>query len=263
MNAPAQLTAVQQWLLATIADPAPIDAAAVCNRLTPGPQQSPEQRLSIYQHAYFARLLDVLRELFPCTRFAVGDETFDELATGYLLRHPPRSYTLARLADRFGEYLDETRPRDEPWSRFVVELVRLEEAIDHIFDGPGPERLPPFALPAGADARLQLRLVPGFELHTFSFPVSDFYTDWKAGRKPAWPQPQEQHVALLRRDYVVRRYDLTAVQAALLTAIRGGAALQDALAAAAACEPATAFEELSALVRRWFTHWSAAGFFAA
>lgn len=258
MNAPPQLAALQQWLLATIAEPTSIDATTVCNRLTASQQQTAAERLSVYQRAYFARLLDVLADLFPCTRFAVADETFAELAAGYVVRHPPNSYTLARLADRFTEYLDQTRPKDGDWGRFVVELAQLEQAIDRIFDGPGPEHLPPFSLPAAADASLTLQLAPGFELHAFQYPASTFYSDWKAGREPAWPEPQPQHVALLRRDYIVRRFELSEAQFSLLAAIQAGEPLGAALAAAA-----EQFEdgELATAIREWFTTWAAAGFF--
>jgi putative DNA-binding protein len=256
MTAPAQLAALQQWLLATITDPAAISGATVCNRITASLQQSSAERLSVYQHAYFARLLDVLRELFPCTRFAAGDEAFDELATGYLLRHPPHNYTLSRLADELPAYLEGTRPRDGDWGLFLVELAQLEQAIDRIFDGPGPENLPTFKLPQNAGGDLRLQFAPGFELHSFAFPVSSFYSGWKAAHEPKWPQPQPQHVALLRRDYIVRRFELSAAQAAILTAIQGGASLGDSLAAAG---PQIADADQ---VRDWFTHWAAVGFFA-
>jgi hypothetical protein len=261
MTVPRELAAMQQWLLATIADPAQIDAATVCNRLTAGPRQSPAERLSVYQQAYFARLLEVLRELFPCTRFAIGDATFDELATAYLLAYPPRSYTLTRLADRFAQHLDQTRPQDGEWSRFVVELATLEEAIDRIFDGPGPELLPKFALPADANEHLRLALAPGCELFRFQFPVSTFYSDWKAGAAPTWPQPEEQHLVLWRRDYIVRRCELSSVQYRLLAAIHRGDTLGAALAAAAG--EAVAGDELVGKLHGWFQQWSAGGLFSA
>src|SRR5439155_220219 len=100
--------------------------------------------------------------------------------------------------------------------QFVVELVRLELAIDRIFDCPGPEGLPPLVIPPDAGDELRLEFVPGFELHAFSSPVSTYYTDWKAARNPTWPEPQEQFVALLRRDYIVRRYELTRMQCEFL-----------------------------------------------
>jgi len=252
---------LQQWLLATITDPAAIDASDVCQRIAPGPQQTPAERLSVYQRAYFARLLEVLGELFPCTRFAAGDEAFGDLAAAYVVRHPPRSYTLANLADHLVDFLDQTRPADAEWGLLLVELARLEQAIDRIFDGPGPEMLPPFAVPPAADERLRLKLVPSCELHRFQFPVSSFYSDWKAGRQPTWPKPREQHVVLWRRDYIVRRLELSAVQCRLLLAIQRGDTLGESLATANGEARDTA--ELAGDIHRWFTAWSAAGLFAA
>src|SRR3954453_11085505 len=145
-----QLDDIQRWMLASITA-TDGTAGGVNEMVLPSRQQSAAERLAVYRHAYFARLLEVLRELLPCTRRAVDDELFDRFAADYLRAHPPHSYTLARLADTFAEYLDATRPAD--WGAFVVELVRLELAIDHIFDGPGPETLPPLTIPpdAGGD----------------------------------------------------------------------------------------------------------------
>ncbi len=261
MNSPAELAGLEQWLLATITDPAPIDAPAVCSRITTGPQQTPAERLSVYGRAYFSRLMDVLCELLPCTRFAVGEEAFGDLAAAYIVRHPPHSYTLARLADRLVEYLEATRPADAAWGTFIVELCRWEQAIDRIFDGPGPELLTSFVLPPDADERLVLKLVPGCELLTFQFPVSSFYSDWKAGHRPAWPQPRVQHVALWRRDYVVRRFELSSCQHELLSAIQRGKTLGGALVIAFGDDPLAG--DMASEVRRWFTAWSAAGLFTA
>jgi len=224
------------------------------SQILPSQQQSSSERLAVYQHAYLARLLEVLRELFPCTRFAIGDDLFDQFAAGYLQRYPPHSYTLGRLADHWALYLDETRPPDADWGAFVVELSRLEQAIDRIFDGPGPEGLPRFVLPANASADFRLTPVPGFELHDFQFPVSHYYTAWKAGAQPSWPERGEQCLALLRRDYIVRRHELKRVQWELLSALARGQSLGASLAGTAAAP-----EE----IRAWFTRWSAAGFFAA
>lgn len=270
MSAPQPtLDQLQRWMLPAITDPAAVAKAGGLEEfILPSRRQSAAERLAVYHNAYFARLLEVLRELFPCTRFAVGDELFDRFAVGYLQAHPPHSYTLARLADKLVEFLENTRPAD--WGGFVVELARLEQAIDRIFDGPGPEELPPFdasRMIAAAGAleaaeSLQLRFVPSFELHAFDFPVSTFYTDWKAGRDPAWSGEGAQFVALLRRDYIVRRHELTAVQFQLLSALHGGAALGEALAAAAELAGDESPDKLAHDVHDWFTRWAAERFFA-
>jgi hypothetical protein len=253
---PNQLDELQRWMLASIT--AREDAArGVEENILPSRQQSAAERLAVYSHAYFARLLEVLRELLPCTRSAVGDELFDRFAVGYLQTHPPHSYTLARLADKFAEYLDATRPAD--WGEFVVELVRLELAIDRIFDGPGPEALSPLTIPTNAGGALRLTVVPGFELHAFGHPVSDYYTRWKRGEEPAWPEPRQQFVALFRRDYIVRRYELSGVQFQLLRQIAGGLRLEEALQKVAEANDG---EELASDVSRWFEFWARERIFA-
>lgn len=255
MNAAARsLDELQHWLLDAIRLPENADPGAVGESIVPSRNQSSAERLAVYQHAYLARLLEVLRELFPCTRFAVGDELFDQFAAGYLRQHPPHSYTLARLSDRWVEYLDETRPADADFGQFIVELSRLEQAIDRIFDGPGPENLPPFTLPANADGDLRLTFVPSFELHAFQYPISDYYTAWKAAENPSWPAPREQFLALFRRDYIVRRHELSREQHELLSAIQRGRTLTVSLAVAA--------DASTAAVHVWFAQWSAAGLFA-
>jgi hypothetical protein len=256
------LDELQRWMLASIIQPAGDRPAAIEEFILPSRRQSAAERLSVYQHAYSARLLDVLRELFPCTRFAAGDDAFDTLAVGYLRRHPPHSYTLARLADRLVDYLHQTRPTDGEWGLLIVELARLEQAIDRIFDGPGPEHLPSFRPPDEGGGQLRLHFVPGFELHVFRNPVSTYYTDWKAGREPQWPRPRDQFVALLRRDYIVRRYELTRPQFELLSALFDGRTLEEALDVLAHTSPATTMDELAAQVREWFARWGAEQFFA-
>ncbi len=75
------------------------------------------ERLDIYHRAYFARLIECLRDEFPVILHALGDETFDAFALGYLQKYPSRSYTLNQLGTRFPQYLAETRPEqdgDEP-----------------------------------------------------------------------------------------------------------------------------------------------------
>jgi hypothetical protein len=250
------LNEIQRWMLGSITGSG--GAADVAEHLLPSRQQTAEQRLNIYQSAYTARLLEVLQNLFPCTRFAVGDELFATFAAGFLQAYPPSSYTLARLADKLADYLETTRPAD--WGAFVVELVRLEQAIDRVFDAPGPETLPPFALPASPDDSLRLQLIPGFELHQFSYPVSEFYSAWKAGREAAWPKPSEQFTALLRRDYIVRRYELTAGQHAVLAAIRSGAVLEEAITSAASITDGD-LESLTRQFHDWFAFWASERFF--
>jgi hypothetical protein len=229
--------------------------------ILPGPHQSALARLAIYHTAYFARLLEVLRGLLPCLRYAVQDDVFDAWMVGYLQACPPGSYTLAHLADRLPEYLQASCPG--AWGRFAVELAQLELAIDRVFDGPGPEGLPPLVLPRQLSGQVRLHLAPGMELHAFRYPVSRYYSAYRQGQHPQWPEEEPQWVALVRRDYIVRRYELSEPQYMLLAALARGSSLADALEAAVAAYGQAPPEDLPAQVHRWFAFWASQGFFSS
>jgi hypothetical protein len=239
---------------------------------------SAEERLGIYANAYYARLLECLRESFPVLCKALGRELFDEFAFDYLQRYPSQSYTLSRLGDRFADFLEETRPdRAAPgetpavdWPDFLIDLARLEWTIEQVFDGPGVEGM---ALLSAADLRgieaarfgeARLRPVVCLKLLTFKYPVNEYYTAARrlgeATEAPDTPAPGTQYLALTRRDYVVRRIVLSAAQHALLTALEEGVKVNDAIALAAAKwnGDETMFARA---IGEWFEQWSAAGIF--
>jgi hypothetical protein len=253
----------------------PIEAGEIDSLILPSKSQNSVERLSVYGDAYYARLLHCLRDLFPACRFAVGDDVFDEFAYGYLQSYPPRGYTLGKLADNFVAYLESTRrehfacdaaPRFvENWSRFLVELARLEHVIDQVFDGPGIEDQPPRIyndlLAVREEDWPSIRLIPApcLQILAFEFPVNDYFTAFRRGQTPQLPDPLATYLAVTRRDFVVRRYKLAAIQHALLAAIVAGAPIGDAVQCAASHE-----NELESLLRnlsQWFSKWARDQFF--
>ncbi|HVR12109.1 MAG TPA: DNA-binding domain-containing protein, partial [Thermoanaerobaculia bacterium] len=185
------LDVVQQWFQAVVTHPAGVAAGAASEaaqglvRLDRGALErlvrrssrlTAEQRLGIYANAYYARLLECLRDGFPVLTQVLGAEAFDSFAFDYLQRYPSRSYTLNRLAESFPRFLDETRPDRPPagespdaaaaphhppragnlphagraatavppptWPDFLIDLATLELAIAEVFDGPGAEGEP-------------------------------------------------------------------------------------------------------------------------
>jgi hypothetical protein len=279
-----ELDAVQQWFQAVVSHPGGLAegvASEEAQRLMPlapngletvirrSQRLTAEERLAIYAHSYWARLLECLGDVFPVLRRALGDEVFEGFAFEYLQRYPSRSYTLDRLGDRFPQFLEETRPPEGDWPDFLVDLARLELTLAKVFDGPGVEgrkllshddlqALPPERF-AGA------RLVPVVCLHllTFRFPVNAYFTAVRhaeAGDEVPVPEPAEEWTAVLRRDFVVRRYALSRPQHALLEAVLAGATVGQAVAAAAAASELDD-EELAAALQSWFRFWTAEGFF--
>jgi hypothetical protein len=289
------LDVVQRWFQAVVTSPGGVDAgiaSAEAQRLVPlgrgelerlvrrSRRLSAGERLGIYAHAYYARLLECLGEVFPVLARTLGRELFESFAFEYLQRHPSRSYTLNRLGASFARFLEETRPdRAGPsagalpaaWPDFLIDLARLEWEIAEVFDGPGVEGQPLLSAAEVAGlgperfAAARLATVPCLRLLSFRFPVNRYYgAARRAGpdEEPALPEAAEEHVALGRTHFVVHRYPLSRFQHALLGALAGGAPVGQAIAEAVAAAGAPlGADELAGEVGACFHAWTAAGFF--
>jgi uncharacterized protein (UPF0276 family) len=302
---PPDLDVVQRWFQSVVSHPGGVAeglSAAGAQQLVPlergelerlvrrSRRLTAEERLAIYANAYYARLIECLADCFPVLERTLGKEVFAGFACEYLQRYPSRSYTLDRLGESFARFLDETRPdrddqggepRQAAWPDFLIDLARLEWTIARIFDGPGVEQqklLSAAELTAlGPERFAASRLVPVVCLHLLSFryPVNSYYTAAREagadGPPPSPPAPGEEHVALTRTDFVVRRHPLSSFQHALLAAITAGAPVAEAIAAAALAsrDPLRplrslhplADDGLAAQVMISFRNWTAAGFF--
>jgi hypothetical protein len=279
-----RLDVVQRWFQAVVSHPEGVAEGAASEeaqrliRLEQGDVEavvarsknlSAAQRLSIYANAYTARLLECLENFYPVLHRALGKEVFESFAFEYLQRYPSKSYTLDRLGDSFARFLEETRPADADWPDFLIDLATLEWSIARVFDGPGVEfqtLLTPEALqafPAERFAGARLAPVPCLRVLEFRYPVNAYYTAARHAEEDEevpLPEPAPEWVALTRRDFVVRRYALTAPQHALLGAILAGATVGEAIIAAAGVADGDD-DALASDLRSWFRLWTAEGFF--
>jgi len=274
------LRSLQAWLqeAITAADERPVEDLEQV--ILPGARQTSTERLQVYAEAYSARLLECLQHTFPVLWETIGHEAFAAFGFAYLQRHPPQSYTLDRLGDRLPEFLDATRaqlsvvdesgsgeePGENAFAQLLIDLARLELAIDQVFDGPGSEGDPPLDvvvlenLTPEAFAAARLRLCPSVKLLEFRTPVSGHFTAVRRGEP--WPEPERRvtFLALSRRNYVVQRHELSRPQFVLLSILACGETIGQAITAAAeSCQDA---DPLGEELRSWFDEWSAAGLFA-
>jgi hypothetical protein len=286
-----QLAQIQRWLQAVITHPDGVEAGLasdaarseidvgpdrVADVVDPSKRRTSIERLEVYANAYYARLLECLRDEFPALLHAVGEEVFDGLAFGYTQSYPSRSYTLSELSRRFAEYLEETRPEEEgdadgaaSWPDFMIDLARLERCYSEVFDGPGAERLKLLGadelreISPDAWVRARLLVVPCLRLLSVRFPVHEYATAVREKQEPDLPDPEPTWLAVSRINYVVRRWTLSHVQFELLSALVAGETVGDAieLAAALAVESGDSLESLAGSLRDWFAEWSSAGFF--
>jgi hypothetical protein len=289
LDAAHSLDRVQQWMLAVISHPFGTEAGLASDAarqaidlpprdveqvVSPSRALSSIERLDVYANAYYARLLECLRVEFPVLVRTVGLDAFDQFALAYLQRYPSRSYTLGQLGKDFARFLAETRPQREgdtagaDWADFLVDLARLEWAFNEVFDGPGIENestlTPDQLLALGPErwSRARLRCAPCLRVIAFRYPVNGYFTDVRRGETPPLPTPADSWLAVTRRNYIVRRHELSEPQYHILSALLVGQPVDQALAAAAPAEDA----QLNAFahnLRLWFAHWAAEGFFLA
>lgn len=280
------LAAIQRWMLSVITHPRGVEAGAASDEarshlpidpdqleqlIAPSSKLSSADRLSVYADAYYARLIEVMRVTFSTLRRAIGEEAFDELAFGYLRAHPSRSYSLDPLGDRFAEYLEATRPDDADWPDFVIDLAKLDWAINQVFDGPGVEDAATLDAEAlrsidPADwAHARLIASPCLRLLRFRYPVNAYFTMLRRTPDdqppPPPPAPGEQFVALSRLNYIVYRYTLSPFEHDLLESLTNGATIGEAIEhAAARCEDIND-EQLASMLHTAFATWTKGRFF--
>jgi hypothetical protein len=211
------------------------DASGVAGLVQPSATLTSVERLAIYQRSYLARLLECFESMFPALHTALGNDLFRHFALDYLQRHPPTSYTLAKVADAFPRHLSETRPKGEAWPAFVVDLATLELALLHVADGPGVEgrrRLPApdvAAMPVEKLLTLRPAPVPCLRLFAFEYPVHRYRIATRGGERPEIPGPEKCFVVLTRYQYRVMTYEVTQPEWALARLLGGECTVADAL----------------------------------
>lgn len=256
------LAAAQRRMHAALLDAAAGPAAAQALFASDG-RLGAAAGLAVYQRGYVLRITACMREQFPALCHALGPALFDDFVADYLRDCPPERPSLYDLGRRFADWMEACRPdagAPENWVDFMIDLARFEYAVFQLFDAPGNEGRR-FATAASDDAAL--RLQPAVSLGRYRFAVPGYYHAVRRGEAPQPPLPEPCHVALVRRDYVVRTLVLSVPQFSFLTAMREGADTAGALARVAA-EHAI---DPSRAERMWRegsrAHWIEAGLFVS
>ncbi len=239
-------------------------------------------RLEIYSRMYWFRVLDSLYDDCPGLRAVLGVPRFMKLAEAYLAKYPSRSFTLRNLPSRLARFIREEPRHTAPHTALCLDLARFEWARVEVFDSAAR---PVFTIDDLLDAdptRLKLNLQPYLQLLELDYPVDDFILAVKqrdelsrgeasntsvaapshkaAKKKVARPKPGRTCVAVHRLDGRIYFKRLEPAAYRVLTAIRRGRTLGQALAAGIprAKQPR---EDWPAKVQGWFKNWMELGWF--
>ncbi|MCA9093208.1 MAG: putative DNA-binding domain-containing protein, partial [Planctomycetaceae bacterium] len=219
-----KLAEIQRWLQGAIVD-GPTEGVA--NELGASSRQTADERLRVYQIAYYARLIECLGEEFEGVKETIGESAFQQLGMEYLERYPSTSYTLADLGKKFPEYLRETRPAKEgdgpDWGDFLIDLATLERIYAEVFDGPGSEGETGGIQLGGGDvipAELTLQLCPSVRLVELQYPVHRYLSALRRGEEADVPEGRKTRLVVSRREYIVRREEIDEVQMKILKSLQ-------------------------------------------
>jgi hypothetical protein len=287
MPQPNTLNTIQRWMQSVITHPdgvvAGIASVPAANLIEvsvdqiegvilPSHEMNSLDRLQIYGRAYFGRLIECLQAQFPAVRQAIGDEAFNGLAFGYLVQHPSTTYTLSKLGDAFDTFLAKTRPSpaisgQPDFADFLIDLAQLERTYSEVFNGQGPERSRSLdvtdfenMLP---DQFAECRLIPYpcVRLLKLKFPVHDYATAIRLGTEPTIPDARQVSLVITRRNYVVRRFEVTEPQFELLSALIRQVTIGESLQSLRSLADIDV-DNLVTQLHGWFRDWSATPLFA-
>lgn len=142
--------------------------------------------MGVYDHAYRARLIEILSEDFEGVHTLLGDEQFANAMRGYIDAHPSTTKSVRWL----GRYLADYLKSSEPWNDLpmVSSMAAFEWMLGLAFDAPDATLIsveeittvPPEAWPM-----LTITFHPALNTAQLMFDVAPFYQAVKAEEEPS------------------------------------------------------------------------------
>jgi hypothetical protein len=272
-----RLETIERWMQAVVMHPdgaaggvgskparrlLPQAATRLESVVLPSKSLSALERLDIYAHMYYARLLEILTAEYPTTRQILGDKAFTRASRQFLQRNPSKHRTLNRLSERFPDFLSRQLPRGNRHG-LAVDVARIERAMEDVFDAPRAEPLTAAEFAAiGADEwlRVRLKVIPALQFLKLRYPANDYMNAVRGKGKPRNPRPRETFGIVYRRGYQVCRRDQEPAQFKLLVALASGKTIAASVRATASGRRGGA-DRLGEKLGGWFREWAAAGLF--
>lgn len=232
------------------------------------------ERLEIYNRMYWFRTLDSLYDDLPGLRAVLGERAFMRLIEAYLVKLPSRSYTLRDLPDRLEAFIRANRKYTAPHTALAADMVAFEWAQIECFDGATRPVMTPNDLADTPPSRLKMDLQPHLRLLVLRYPVDDYAMAVKENgmradasnaveaassesnpvKRVRRPKPKRTYLAVHRHEGTIYYKSLTLASYRMLTAIREGKTLPQAVAAAGPRVKASQVQE-------WFANWMHLGWF--
>ncbi|KII14766.1 DNA-binding domain-containing protein [Phaeobacter sp. S60] len=195
------------------------------------------RRFSVYRNNVAVSLTEAMHSAFPLIAKLLGKQNLDGLAGLYLRAHPPSSPLMMHYGAEFPDFLAGMEQLKH--LGYLPDAARLDLALRrgyHAGDATpvDPARLA--ALPPEALMATRLTLAPAVALLRSPWPIYDI---WRFNTEEDAPKPRHmaQDVLITRPEFDPVLQELPAGGADWITAIAGGATLEEALTTVQADHP--------------------------
>ena len=199
---------------------------ALPERVRKGAHAGTPVMLGVYRRAYWARLVEVLRNDYDKLRQLVGDAEFDALARAYLARYPSRHFSARWVGDRLAEFLAETDPfRTQPALAAMARFEWAQAAAFDAADRPVVEAAELATIPPHNWPGVRFRLNSSVQRLALPPAVVEAWAHLQLGEPAPAPELLGEPAPWLvwRQGFDVRYRRLPADEAAALDAVAGNA----------------------------------------
>jgi hypothetical protein len=234
----AQLSAAQTTAAGVLNGAAPELETEMLAAIVPGGTLDAAGALDVYRRGYIARLTEQLGETYASVWRVLGDDGFFDLCRAYIAAHPSSSYNLSDYGRDFAAYIElaPSRPSLPP---FLAELARLELAMHDLFHAHAHVPLDAASLASIGDlAGVRFRFGSAVRLIACEYAVYEVYRHRNDEEEPDLDVNRAQYMLLFRDGSDVRAREVGAAAFAGLEALANGAAVEEAIDAALARDPA-------------------------
>jgi hypothetical protein len=262
---PIALRDIQSFMASVIQRPGsvrehPVSSAQTERLVGPNLRLSPVEQLDVYRQQFWLRHVDALKEDFVSVHHLLGEGGFEALCERYIAAHPPTSFTLRDLGDRFAEFLDATEPYRS--DALLIDCARLEWAFVEAFDASDAPPLDTQAIataPEDAWAGARVVLHPSVQSLRLSHPAHLYRAQVREGADPPRPEPMRTCVVVYRGAEKLLYIAIEPLASLLLDLLAAGTPLAPACESVAKDAGIANASELEPRVGAWFQAWTGYG----
>lgn len=175
------------------------------DKILPSNFLTSQQRIGIYNHSYFARLVECFRAEYKGLLNALGAKLFEHLTWCFLQEYPSTSYTLNDLGKCFPNYLAASLSESlngkspDSWQLFIIDMAKFERKYTEVYNGFGHE-----SISSNVVGDLEsIKLSPAVATLQLQFPISTCIGRFRENDTNTFPEPEPCNYVFSRQGYRV------------------------------------------------------------